>query len=65
MENYSDSDTSSESEFNSIKGSIAKLDNDENQDNNESQDEDLELELSKYYNEYGNVLWNPDAQIQA
>jgi hypothetical protein len=33
MENYSDSDTSSESEFDSIKGSIAKLDDDKSQDN--------------------------------
>ena len=65
MENYSDSDTSSKSEFGSIKGSIAKLDDDENQDNNKSQDKDLELELSEYYNKYRNVLWNLDAQIQA
>jgi hypothetical protein len=36
MENYSDLDTSSELEFDSIKGSIAELDNDESQDNDES-----------------------------
>jgi hypothetical protein len=66
MENYSDSDTSSESEFDSIQGSIAKSDNDESQDN-ESQDyksQDLEPELSKYYDEYKNVPWNPDAQYK-
>jgi hypothetical protein len=59
MENYSDSDTSSESEFDSI---IAESDNDESQDD-ESQD--LEPEPSEYYDEYRNVPWNPDAQIQA
>jgi hypothetical protein len=52
MENYSDSDTSSESEFDSSKGSIAESDD-------ESQD--LEPEPSKYRH----VLWNLDAQTQA
>jgi len=57
MENYSDSDTSSESEFDSINGSIAESDDDESQD--------LEPERSEYYDEYENHSWNPDAQIQA
>jgi len=57
MENYSDSDTSSESEFDSINGSIADSDDDESQD--------LEPERSEYYDEYENHPWNPDAQIQA
>jgi len=57
MENYSDLDTSSESEFDSINGSIAELDNDESQD--------LEPEPSKYYDEYQNAPWTPQAQIQA
>ena len=49
MENYSDSDTSSESEFDSISsGFIAKS------DNNESC-QDLEPEPSEFYDEYKNV----------
>ena len=62
MENYSDSDTSSESEFDSVGGSITGSDNDESQD---LESQDLEPEPSEYYNEYRNVPWNPDAQIQA
>jgi hypothetical protein len=62
MENYSDSDTSLESEFDSIKGSIAESDDDESQD---LENQDLEPEPSKYHDEYKNVPWNPDAQIQA
>jgi len=57
MENLSDSDASSESEFDSIEGSIAGSDNDESQD--------LEPESSEYYDEYMNIPWNPDAQIRA
>jgi hypothetical protein len=57
MENYSDLDTSSESEFDSINGSIAESDDDESQD--------LEPEPSKYYDEYQNAPWTPQAQIQA
>jgi hypothetical protein len=57
MENYSDSDTSSESELDSVRGSLAESDDDETQD--------LEPEPSEYYDEYRNVPWNPDAQIKA
>jgi len=56
MENYSDSDTSSESEFNSGGESITESDEDESQD--------LEPEPSEYYDEYRNVPWNPDTQIK-
>ena len=58
MENYSDLDTSSKSEYNSSRGSTAVLDCDEDELR-------LELEPSEDYNEYRNALWNPDAQIQA
>jgi hypothetical protein len=58
MENYSDSDTSSESGFDSSGGSIAESDEDE------SQGQDLEPEPGEYYDEYRNVPWNPDAQIE-
>ena len=61
MENYSDLDTSLESEYNSDGGSAAMSDCDEN----ENQDQDLEPEPSEYYDEYRNIPWNPDAQIQA
>jgi len=57
MENPSDSDASSESEFDSIEGSIAGSDDDESQD--------LEPESSEYYDEYKDTPWNPDAQIMA
>jgi hypothetical protein len=67
MENYSDSDTSSESEYNSSGGSaaVSDCDEDENQDQDQDQDQDLEPEPSEYYDEYRNIPWNPDAQIQA
>jgi hypothetical protein len=57
MENYDDSDNSSESEFDGISGSFAKLDDDESQD--------LEPEPSKHYDEYKNAQWDPEAQIRA
>jgi hypothetical protein len=60
MENPSDSDTSSESEYNSGEGSAAVSDCDE-----PCQDQDLEPEPSEYYDEYMNTPWNPDAQIKA
>jgi hypothetical protein len=63
MENYSDSDTSSESEFDSIRGSVAESDDDESQDQDQDQDQDLEPEPSEYCDKYRNVPWNPDAQI--
>src|ERR1700716_3150517 len=61
MENYSDSDTSSESEYDSGEGSAAVSDCSEDEPS-----QDLEPEPSEDYNEkYRNTLWNPDAQIQA
>ena len=57
MENYSDSDSSSESEFDGVSEPLAESDDDESQD--------LELEPSEYYNEHENTPWTPDAQIQA
>ena len=59
MENYSDSDTSSESEYNSDGGSAAVSDCDEDEPS-----QDLEPEPSEYYDEHWNIPWNPDAQIQ-
>jgi len=61
MENYSDLDTSSESEYNSGEGSTAVSDCDEDE---LCQDQDLEPEPSEYYDEYMNTPWNPDAQIK-
>ncbi len=60
MENYSDLDTSSESEYESNQGSIAGSDYDEDE-----LSQDLELELSEIYEEYGNAPWDPQAQLQA
>jgi hypothetical protein len=60
MENYSDSDTSSESEYDSGGGSAAVSDCDKDEPS-----QDLEPESSEYYDEYRNIPWNPDAQIQA
>jgi len=51
MENYSNSDTSSELEYNSSKGSAAMS----NCNKDENQDQDLEPELSKEYNKYRNI----------
>ena len=60
MENYSDSDTSSESEYDSGEGSTAVSNCDEDELR-----QDLEPDPSEDYEEYRNTLWNPDAQIQA
>jgi hypothetical protein len=60
MENYSDSDASSESEFDPISGSFAESDDDKSQD---PESQDLEPEPSEYYNEYMNAPWNPDTQF--
>jgi hypothetical protein len=61
MENYSNSDTSSKSEYDSSRGSTARSDFDKDE---LSQDQDLEPEPSEDYKEYRNTPWNPDAQIQ-
>jgi hypothetical protein len=56
MEAYSDSDTSSESEYNSSGGSAAVSDCDE-----DDPSQDLKPEPSEYYDdEYRNTPWNPD-----
>jgi hypothetical protein len=60
MENYSDSDTSSESEYESGQGSEAGSDYDEDE-----LGQDLEPERSEFYDEYENALWDPKAQLQA
>jgi hypothetical protein len=60
MEDYSNSDTSSESEYGSSQGSIVGSDCDKDE-----QSQDLEPEPSEFYDEYENALWNPDAQLQA
>src|SRR6266487_2776916 len=61
MEDYSDSDTSSESEYNSDQMSITGSDYDEDEPT-----ENLEPELSEtIYKEYNNCAWNPQAQLQA
>ena len=64
MENHSDLDTSSESEYDSGEDSIAVSDCDEDE-LSQDQDQDLEPEPSEDYNKYRNIPWNPDAQIQA
>ena len=58
MEDYSDSDTSSESEYESDQGSEVASDYDEDEPT-------LEPELSQFHDEYENALWDPDAQLQA
>ena len=60
MENYSDSDTSSELEYKSSQGSVAgsNCDKDELSQN-------LEPELSEICNKYESAPWNPEAQLQA
>jgi hypothetical protein len=56
---YSDSDTSSESECESNQESSPGLDYD-----TEESYENLELELSEMiHDEYENALWNPEAQL--
>ena len=60
MENYSDSDTSSESEFESDQGSAAESD-DEDQPS-----QHLEPEPSEFYDdEYKSAPWTLEAQLQA
>jgi hypothetical protein len=51
MENYSDLDTSSESEYDSSQGSAAGSDCDEDEPS-----QNLEPELSEIYDEYENAL---------
>jgi hypothetical protein len=51
MENHSDPDTSSESEYESSQGSVAGSDCDEDEPS-----QDLEPEPSKFYDKYENVL---------
>jgi hypothetical protein len=61
MENYSDSDTSSESEYESDHESTPGSDSD-----TVELHENLEPELSEtIYDEYENAPWNPEAQLQA
>ena len=57
MEDYSDSDTSSKSEYESDQESAPRSDYD-TVDN-------LEPELSEIHDEYKNAPWNPEAQLQA
>jgi hypothetical protein len=60
MENYSDLDTSSSSEYESSPGSAAESDCDEN-----DLSQNLEPELSEFHDEYENALWDPEAQLHA
>jgi hypothetical protein len=64
MENYSDPDTSSESEYDFGGGSTTGFDCDKDEPSQDL-DQDLEPEPYEYYDEYMNTLWNPDAQMQA
>jgi hypothetical protein len=59
MENYSDSDISSESENESSQGSEAVSDCEDEPSQN------LEPELSEFHDEYENALWDPDTQLYA
>ena len=59
MENYSDSDTSSESEYESGQGSDAASD----YEDEDELSQNLEPELSEFHDEYKNALWNPEAQL--
>ena len=59
MEDYSDSDVSLESEYESNQESTPGSDCD-------TEDENLEPELSETtHDEYENAPWNPEAQLQA
>jgi hypothetical protein len=60
MENCSDSDTSSESEYESSQGSAVGSDCDENE-----LSQDLEPERNEIDDEYRDALWNPEAQLHA
>jgi len=59
MENYSDLDTSSESEYESNQGFTVGSNCDEDEYEN------LELDPSESYDEYENAPWNLAAQLQA
>jgi hypothetical protein len=61
MENYSNSDTSSESEYESGQGSEAASDCEDEDEPSQT----LEPELSEFHDEYENAPWNPAAQLQA
>ena len=63
MENYSDSDTSSESEYDSSGGSAAPSDCEDEDEDELSQN--LKPELSEFHDEYKNALQNPEAQLHA
>ena len=60
MEDYSNSDTASESEYESDQGSTPGSDSEEDEPS-----ENLEPELSKPMHGYDNALSNPQAQLQA
>jgi hypothetical protein len=60
MENYSDLDTSSESEYESNQGSAAGSDFDEDEPR-----QSLEPEPSEFYDEYESAPWNLETQLQA
>ena len=60
MENYSDLDASSKSEYESSEWSAAGSDYDEDEPR-----QDLEPELSELHHEYESDLWSPEAQLQA
>jgi hypothetical protein len=60
MDNYSDSDTSLESEYKSNQGSAAGSGCDEDEPS-----QDLKPDLSEFYNEYKSTLWNLEGQLQA
>jgi len=59
MEDYSDSDTSSESEYESDQESAPRSDSDMDEDQN------LEPEFSEICDEYQSAPWNPKAQLHA
>jgi hypothetical protein len=61
IENYSDSDTTAESEYESDQESTP-----ESECNTDELPKSLELELSETNNdEYENSLWNPEARLRA
>jgi hypothetical protein len=61
MDDYSDSDSSLESEYESDQESISESNSD-----TDERYENLEPELSEIiHNEYKNASWNPEAQLQA
>jgi hypothetical protein len=59
MESYSDSDSTSESDYESGQGSTPSSDSD-----NEEPTENLEPDFSEtIYDEFNDALWNPQAQL--